>query len=791
MLLNESGEMGQTATSDLYMPGSHLLGCVMAMKPTAEAPQASFRYLRFGRCHGEFDARNPPAAIPAAIADPVALSATINPASVYDVSTNGGTVTFKNGSTVLGTGTLASGVATLTTSALPVGSDSIVATFAGFNGFSSTTSNPFSQTVRPATLTVTGENASRPYGAPNPALSGTVSGAVNGDTFSVTASTTATQTSPVASYPVVPKASGAHIADYNVVTANGSLKVTQATQAITFTPSSPVPYGVSPITLSAIGGASGNPATFSIVSGPGSLSGTNNSILTVTGGGTIVVAANQAGNSNYAAAPQVTKSIVVDQLAALTSPAPGNTLTGSSATFTWSAGVGVTMYEFRLGTTGPGSTNLYNAAEAGTTALTSGLISNIPATGATLYARLYSLIDGAWQYKDYTYIEFGAPVPAALTSPTPGSTLTGSSATFTWSAGVAVTMYEFRLGTTGPGSTNLYNSAEAGTTALTSGLISNIPTTSATLYARLYSLIGGAWQYKDYTYTESGPAMLTSPTPGSTLTGSSATFTWSAGGGVTMYEFRLGTTGPGSTNLYNAAEAGTTALTSGLISNIPTNAAPLYARLYSLIKGAWQYKDYTYTEFGTPVPAALTSPTAGSILTGSSATFTWSAGTGVTMYEVPAGHSRTRLRRTYNSAEAGTTALTSGLISNIPTKAAPLYARLYSLIEGAWQYKDYTYTEFGTPVPAALTSPTPSSILAGSSATFTWSAGTGVTMYGFRLGTTGPGSTNLYNSAEAGTTALTSGLISNIPTTGATLYARLYSLINGAWQYKDYTYTAQ
>ncbi len=218
--------------------------------------------------------------------------------------------------------------------------------------------------------------------------------------------------------------------------------------------------------------------------------------------------------------------------AALTSPTPGSTLAGASATFTWSAGVDVTLYEFRLGTTGWGSSNLYNSAETATTALTSGVVSNIPTTGATLYARLYSKINGAWQYNDYTYKEFGTPVPAALTSPSLGSPLTGTSATFTWSAGVKVTLYEFRLGTTGPGSTNLYNSAEASTTALTSGLISNIPTTGGTLYARLYSKINGAWQYYDYTYKELGtpvPAALTSPTPGSTPIGSSATFTWSAG----------------------------------------------------------------------------------------------------------------------------------------------------------------------------------------------------------------------------------------------------------------------
>ena len=58
-------------------------------------------------------------------------------------------------------------------------------------------------------------------------------------------------------------------------------------------------YGVAPITLSATGGGSGNPVSFSLVSGPGTLSGANNSTLTISGAGTVVVAANQAGSANF------------------------------------------------------------------------------------------------------------------------------------------------------------------------------------------------------------------------------------------------------------------------------------------------------------------------------------------------------------------------------------------------------------------------------------------------------------------------------------------------------------
>jgi sugar lactone lactonase YvrE len=83
----------------------------------------------------------------------------------------------------------------------------------------------------------------------------------------------------------------------------------KATQTITFTaPTSPVAYGVPPITLSATA-TSGLPITFSIISGPGTINGNT---LTVIGPGTIVVAANQAGNVSYMPATQVTRTVVAN-----------------------------------------------------------------------------------------------------------------------------------------------------------------------------------------------------------------------------------------------------------------------------------------------------------------------------------------------------------------------------------------------------------------------------------------------------------------------------------------------
>jgi CSLREA domain-containing protein len=102
-----------------------------------------------------------------------------------------------------------------------------------------------------------------------------------------------------------------------------SIIVNPASQTISFTaPTSPVIYGVAPVTLAATA-TSGLAVPFTVLSGPATLSG---GILTITGAGTVVVAANQAGNSNYAAATQVTHSITVNP------QATSSTLTSSAAT---------------------------------------------------------------------------------------------------------------------------------------------------------------------------------------------------------------------------------------------------------------------------------------------------------------------------------------------------------------------------------------------------------------------------------------------------------------------------
>ncbi len=110
-------------------------------------------------------------------------------------------------------------------------------------------------------------------------------------------------------------------------------------QAINFTqPTTPVTYasGLS-IPLVATGGASGNAVVFSIdgtSTGAGSISG---STLTVTGVGSFVIDANQAGNSTYSAAPQVQRTVAVTQAAQVIS------FTQPTTPITYSSGLQITL----------------------------------------------------------------------------------------------------------------------------------------------------------------------------------------------------------------------------------------------------------------------------------------------------------------------------------------------------------------------------------------------------------------------------------------------------------------
>ena len=168
---------------------------------------------------------------PSVYGQSVTLTATVNIVAPGS-GTPTGMVIFMADGTTLGTGTLgANGQATLSTSALSVDSHTITAWYGGDANFAASTIGTLADTVTPAPLTITANNATMVYGGALPALTASFNGFVNGETPAnlttlPTLTTTATSVSAVGSYPIT--ASGAVDPNYNISYVAGTLTIAPA-----------------------------------------------------------------------------------------------------------------------------------------------------------------------------------------------------------------------------------------------------------------------------------------------------------------------------------------------------------------------------------------------------------------------------------------------------------------------------------------------------------------------------------------------------------------------------------
>jgi hypothetical protein len=290
--------------------------------------------------------------------DPVTLTATVAPSGAT------GSVLFMNGSTVLGTGTVSNGVATLTISSLPAGSYTITAFYQGDANYSASTSSPVSLTINQKTgpggvaaLTITVTNASRGYGQGNPAFTYTVSGTlVNGDTYATALagvpvfSTSAVPLSPAGSYPI--SIAGLNSRNYLITFVNGTLAVTKDTPGqngvanITLTSSlNPSPYSKAvTFTASVPAPASGTVQFFdgTTLLGTGTVAnGTATLTISTLAVGTHPVTAVYSGDTDYNSASSAAYSQIVtaqtavlDFTLTLTSSGTQTVIPGNVANYT-------------------------------------------------------------------------------------------------------------------------------------------------------------------------------------------------------------------------------------------------------------------------------------------------------------------------------------------------------------------------------------------------------------------------------------------------------------------------
>jgi hypothetical protein len=206
--------------------------------------------------------------------------------------------------------------------------------------------------------------------------------------------------------------------------------------------------------------------------------------------------------------------------------------------------------------------------------------------GRTLYARLWTMTNGAWaSYRD---IRFTATDGAVFTSPTEGQQNLAPGA-FTWSAVPRAQKYAIWLGTTRGGYDLGGYLADAGTTSYDVGALP----VGAQIYARLWTMVDGVWvRYQDVGFTPSPGATFTSPTPGQTQVDPAGALTWTAFSSAQYYAVWIGTT-PGGYDL--AAVAVSPSSPSYTPTGLPSGRK-LYARVWTMLGGAWaRYQDLAFT----------------------------------------------------------------------------------------------------------------------------------------------------------------------------------------------------
>lgn len=96
---------------------------------------------------------------------------------------------------------------------------------------------------------------------------------------------------------------------------------------------------------------------------------------------------------------------------------------------------------------------------------------------------------------------------------------------------------------------------------------------------------------------QAGPQM-TSPSPGSALSGAVERFTWSPIAGVREYSLMMGT----AKGLADIVPETTTPGTELRVARIPTDGSTVYVRLQAMLQGGAVFQDYVYTAQASPVP---------------------------------------------------------------------------------------------------------------------------------------------------------------------------------------------
>ncbi|MFA5401208.1 MAG: right-handed parallel beta-helix repeat-containing protein [Dehalococcoidia bacterium] len=437
--------------------------------------------------------------------------------------------------------------------------------------------------------------------------------------------------------------------------------------------------------------------------------------------------------------------------------------TGGDGTYAWTRNSGIL----------PGGLNLD----------ADGLISGAPSMAGTYNFTVQ--VESAGQIAIQRLSIFVSSGRTTLVSPADGDNVGGNTVNFLWNPVPGATDYQIVVATDPNVESGIVHDQLTGGPASQS--FNDFPNTGSTYYWKVQAKLtcGDApWStIRSFTNSPAGPPapVLTAPTDGATVSGSSVTFQWNATPGVTNNAIQVSTSPTFSTLFHYNYTRGATTIK---YKDFPANGTTYYWRAASYNDSGWgdwsASRSFINNPGGiTPVAPALQAPADGAIVSGSSVTFQWNAVAGVTNYAIQISTNPTfsTLFR-YNYTRGATTIK----YKDFPANGTTYYWRAASYNDAGWGdwSASRSFINNSGPIAPVLQAPVDGATVSGSSVTFRWNASPdpSVTNYAIQVSTSPTFSTLFhYNYTRAATTID----YKDFPANGTTYYWRAASYNNSGW----------
>ncbi len=199
-------------------------------------------------------------------------------------------------------------------------------------------------------------------------------------------------------------------------------------------------------------------------------------------------------NGAWTSYQAITFSAIPGQ-ATFTFPLDGQRGVDPTRPFTWAPIPAAQGYVLTIGTTRYGA----NVVNSGILAPTTSFRTPLLPAGTTLYATLFTEVNGTWSHFQAITFTAGSAL-ATLTHPVNGQANLATPDTFTWNPLYAAQAYDLTVGSS-PLASNLVNTGRLNPWVASYAIPALPP--GRTLYATLYTSVAGKWAYQQVTFTTS------------------------------------------------------------------------------------------------------------------------------------------------------------------------------------------------------------------------------------------------------------------------------------------------